>query len=109
VAELSEFARTAVRERDLERCVRCAGPGQEIHHRRSRSVKGVHRDCVCNLILLCGWGNHTGCHGYVHAHPEESRGAGLIVSRHVLEPTSIPLVMWNGEIVIRCDGSMSWL
>lgn len=109
MADVSEFARQAVLERDLLRCARCAGPGREIHHRRSRSVKGAHQHCPCNLILLCGRGNVDGCHGYVHSHPEEARGTGLIVSRHVIEPATIPIRMWNGEIVVRCDGSMSWL
>lgn len=99
----------AVEERDLGRCQRCGGRGTEVHHRRGKSVKGVHRDCPCNLILLCGRGNHTGCHGWAHSNPEDARGSGLIVSRYVLEPASIPLNTWNGEVVIRCNGTVSWL
>lgn len=47
---------------------RCEGCGNtaplELHHRRFRSRGGKHT--VPNLVALCGWGNHTGCHGRAH-------------------------------------------
>lgn len=74
-------------ERDGGRCFRCGKPvgphwpGYSFHHRQSRS-QGV--NTPDNLILLCGSGT-TGCHGWVHAHPAESRedGNGWIVSKYV--------------------------
>ena len=47
----------------------CEGCGRneatELHHRKFRSRGGGHE--VTNLIYLCGWGNHTGCHGTAHS------------------------------------------
>lgn len=37
----------------------------EMHHRRFKSRGG--KDEVSNLLHLCGWGNHTGCHGLAHS------------------------------------------
>lgn len=42
----------------------------DIHHRQYRSRGGTHD--VHNLIHLCGWGNHTGCHGKAHTDGETS-------------------------------------
>lgn len=36
----------------------------ELHHRRYRSRGGHHRPS--NLVAVCGWGNHSGCHGWAH-------------------------------------------
>jgi 5-methylcytosine-specific restriction protein A len=70
-------SRQAVRARDRQRCVRCAGNGTEWHHRRSRSVRDPHTHCTCNGVLLC-----STCHRWVHSHPFEARAVGLIVSRY---------------------------
>lgn len=47
----------------------CEGCGErqatELHHRKFRSRGGGNE--VANLIHLCGWGNHTGCHGTAHS------------------------------------------
>lgn len=37
----------------------------ELHHRRYRSRGGP--GTVENGLALCGWGNHTGCHGTAHS------------------------------------------
>lgn len=54
---------------------RCEGCGEfrplELHHRRFRSRGGKHT--VSNLVALCGWGNHTGCHGRAH-NPDAPEG-----------------------------------
>ena len=46
----------------------CEGCGlrraTEIHHRKFRSRGGD--NSIENLLHLCGWGNHTGCHGAAH-------------------------------------------
>lgn len=39
----------------------------ELHHRRYRSRGGA--GSVSNALALCGWGNHTGCHGWAHTAP----------------------------------------
>ena len=40
-------------------------PATEVHHRKFRSRGGGHN--IENLLHLCGWGNHTGCHGLAHS------------------------------------------
>lgn len=40
-------------------------PAVEKHHRKYKSRGG--KDEVVNLLHLCGWGNHTGCHGVAHS------------------------------------------
>lgn len=54
----------------------CEGCGQrpavEMHHRKFRSRGGKHE--VVNLLHLCGWGNHSGCHGVAH---DGDRGVAL--------------------------------
>lgn len=42
----------------------CGQPATEIHHRRFLGRGGKHN--LANLLALCGWGNHTGCHGTAH-------------------------------------------
>lgn len=49
----------------------------ELHHRKFRSRGGKHT--VTNLVALCGWGNHTGCHGDAHTKPAE-KCSGFTVS-----------------------------
>lgn len=54
-----------VKDRSGGVCEGCGDrPAQEIHHRKYRSRGGSHD--VSNLLHLCGWGNHTGCHGRAH-------------------------------------------
>lgn len=54
-------------------CEGCrAAPASEMHHRKFRSRGG--RDEVVNILHLCGWGNHSGCHGVAHS---GARGADL--------------------------------
>lgn len=43
------------------------GGALELHHRRYRSRGGKHT--AANLVALCGWGNHTGHHGWAHSDP----------------------------------------
>jgi 5-methylcytosine-specific restriction endonuclease McrA len=47
----------------------CEGCGKaqatEIHHRQFRSRGGD--NSLENLWHVCGWGNHTGCHGTAHS------------------------------------------
>jgi hypothetical protein len=48
----------------------------ELHHRQYRSRGGP--GTVENGLALCGWGNHTGCHGWAHTSPlAASWGASL--------------------------------
>jgi hypothetical protein len=65
-------------------------------------VKDTHTHCPCNGVLLC-----RVCHSKTHAQPAESREVGLIVSRYVAEPGSVPALRWDAEQVTldcgRCE------
>lgn len=103
--EIPGGTRMQVRGRERQMCVRCGMRGAEIHHRRSKSVRDGHTHCPCNLVYLCGWGNHTGCHGWAHSNPFEAKASGLIVSKTVAIPGSVPvLVVVEGLLTLTCDG-----
>jgi hypothetical protein len=68
------------------RCERCDRPiigSAERHHRQRREVGG---DRYANLLLL-----HSECHAYAHAHPEEARAKGWIVSAYATDLLSVPV------------------
>ena len=77
----------------------CEGCGQraatEMHHRRLKSRGG--QNAVENGLHLCGWGNHTGCHGT--AHSGEGHELGWSVNSWA-DPKLVPVLY---------RGVMSWL
>jgi hypothetical protein len=79
--------------RDSYSCVRCGrsviGIRASVHHRKRRSQGGA--NTPDNLITLCG-SEVTGCHGFVHAHPAESLGAGWLV-RSTADPALVPVLV----------------
>lgn len=89
--------------------MRCrVGRKFELHHRRGRSVADAHQHCLCNIVLLCGWGNHTGDHGWAHSNPFEAKAAGLILPRSIPDPSEHPL-LWHGQWVrLGCDGQVHY-
>ena len=55
-----------IEERSGGICEGCGNaPATEKHHRKFKSRGG--KDTVDNGLDLCGWGNHTGCHGEAHS------------------------------------------
>lgn len=81
--------------RDNEQCVRCFVRGSNIHHRQMRSQAdklSVH--WPSNLIVLCGSGT-TGCHGYIHANPEEAYLKGWLVKSYDV-PHMKPVLYFAG-------------
>lgn len=62
--------------------------GLHRHHRRGKDAGGSsgrsHTHCCCNALTLC-----TDCHNEAHAHPEEARAMGWIVSQSEDEPDSV--------------------
>lgn len=90
-----------IRERDTRRCQRCACLGGNWHHRKRRSQGGT--DAASNGILLCGSGT-TGCHGYVHANPEEAMARGWLVSRDA-DPAAVPVwsMTWQSWVLLADD------
>lgn len=98
-----------VDRRDGYSCVRCGLPlsveSGSRHHRQRRAIGG---HTPANLILLCGSGT-TGCHGWVHAHPERARSSGWIVrSAGALIPAEVPMLTvcaghWSALVWVRLD------
>ncbi len=103
---IPESSRRLVTARDGGLCVRCGCPAEDWHHRRSRRRKDAHTHCPCNGILLCGKGNVSGCHGYVHARALVVRPEGLIIPAHMDEPFAVPFKMRGGQWMLPgCDGT----
>lgn len=93
-------SRATVFEREHGLCARCFMHGSEWHHRRSRRVRGMHRHCACNGVLLC---RH--CHRWSHANPSEAGAQGWIVSSYEASPASVPQRRPDGWWITLCDGS----
>ncbi|UOE45495.1 HNH endonuclease [Agromyces larvae] len=84
-----------VDDRDQFRCVRC-GAFFIVGSRHHRQRRGSGDHTPPNLILLCGTGT-TGCHGWVHAHPQRARANGWIVPvENRADPTEIPVLVFPG-------------
>jgi len=62
-------------------------------------VVDEHQHCPCNGILLC-----RTCHNWVHAHPKDAKAQGLIVGRHVEQPTMVPVIVDDWWWVMHCSG-----
>jgi hypothetical protein len=97
--------------RDDYRCFRCGvllahvWAGYSCHHRQTRAVGP---DTPDNRIMLCGSGSSPHCHQYVHAHPEESRDNGWIVSRHADDPGAVPVRHWQlGMVLLDAQGGIT--
>lgn len=89
-----------VRERSGEVCEGCgAAPATEFHHRKYKSRGGL--GTVQNCLHLCGWGNHTGCHGLAHG-ADAPEGWSL----HSWEdPTISPAALAVGLSYLSPDGA----
>lgn len=100
-----ETTREVLERRSFGRCERCgAGRGTEVHHRQFRSRGG--RDGFANVVLVCGWGNHTGCHGWAHSEAEAATAAGFAVPSWA-EPAETPIYLapWKLWALLDDDGS----
>lgn len=98
MSTIPKRTRAAVLRRDGESCLRCgvhiSVRGYSLHHRKGRHVlPGLpEAHCAENLVTLCGSGT-TGCHGWVHAHPEESYEQGWMIRRGGAEdPADVPVL-----------------
>jgi len=91
--------RDLVSVRAQGRCEGCGGYADlELHHRKFRSRGGQHT--ASNLVALCGWGNHTGCHGKAHS-AEPPRGWAL---RSWQTPDLEPFLSFEGLVWLTVDG-----
>lgn len=83
-----------------ERCGRDLGNELERHHRQRREVGG---DRLSNLIAL-----HSACHIWIHAHPDEARAQGWIVSSNgpiggAPNPELVPVRLPDGYLWLLAD------
>jgi len=90
--------RSDVLRRDGNSCLRCgvhiSVRGYSLHHRKGRHALPGMPDphIAANLVTLCGSGT-TGCHGWVHAHPEKAYEAGWMIRRLGAErPADVPVL-----------------
>ena len=80
----------------------CSGAAIQYHHRRSRSVRDEHTHCPCNGVYLC-----LADHQMVTDFPQWARERGLVVSRYVDLPASVPVVAHGStEVVLGCQGGV---
>lgn len=63
----------------------------------------AHTHCPCNGAWLC-----RTCHDWAHQHPAKARELGFIVSRHVANPSAVPIKTYYGLIVLSCSGGFSY-
>jgi 5-methylcytosine-specific restriction enzyme A len=92
-------SREVVFTREHGLCARCCMRGSEWHHRRSRRVRGLHRHCACNGVLLC-----RTCHRWAHSNLWQASEDGWIVSIHEEFPASVPQHRPDGWWITLCDG-----
>lgn len=91
--------------RSFGRCEACgAARGTEVHHRQFRSRGG--RDGFANVVLVCGRGNHTGCHGRAHSEATWATPAGYAVPSWA-DPAEVPIYLapWKLWALLSDDGS----
>lgn len=94
--------RALVLDRAGGRCEGCGGYAElELHHRQYRSRGGKHS--AENIVALCGWGNHTGCHGIAHSGRRGTQLGWAVASWN--DPAVVPVKFHQGWVVLRSDGS----
>ena len=103
-----------VEGRESNRCIVCARylragnwPGMSHHHRkrRSQTYGDPERHSPSNVIDVCGTDNSTGCHGWIHQHPEQARALGYLLKSYDPEPSTVPVYsVRRGWILLDADG-----
>jgi hypothetical protein len=77
---VQEAARRIVRERDGGRCLMCGIEATDVHHRRRKGMGGsALLERPSNLVTLCGLGNTSGHHGWVHQNPDQANQYGWVL------------------------------
>lgn len=103
-----------VEGRENNRCIVCdrylrngEWPGSSHHHRkrRSQTYGDPERHAPSNVIDVCGTDNSTGCHGWIHQHPEQARALGYLLKSYDPEPSQVPVYSCRrGWILLDTDG-----
>lgn len=99
--DVPTWVKDLVRTRAGGFCECCGGPcfvgAHAFHHRRGRGMGGsrdASTNTPCNVVLICGRDNRSGCHGDVHQNPDQSREAGWLV-RQGADPARVPILLHN--------------
>lgn len=99
----SALAYAQVKERSFGLCEICGiRRATETHHRLHKS-HGV-LDTVENLLRVCGWGNHTGCHGMAHSHSQRYAKGWAV--RSGFDPADVPLEYRGAFVRLTRDGGI---
>lgn len=102
----SPVTRQLVQTRD-QVCVSCGEPGEQIHHRRSRSMGGTRRasaNSPGNLVTLC-----VECHASVESNRADALDRGLLLSQSVQDPSAWPVCWRDRVVLLGDDGSVTEL
>lgn len=96
-----------IAERDQNKCVRCACPATDCHHRKPRKMGGTRNNNTvygyANLISLC-----RTCHIWVHTHPAGSYQTGFLV-RENENPETVPVtVSVDVALTLKTDGTSEY-
>ena len=90
-----------VRQRDRDRCRRCDGPYQQIHHRKPRGMGGTRDPAIndpANLVCLCADDHH-----WIETHRAEARADGWLVSQWG-DPAATPIIINHLPVWLTPDG-----
>ena len=95
--------RKVVRKRSGDLCERCGARATNMSHRKPVSQGGLWEPA--NLIHLCGMGNASGCHGWVHKDLDGIASATGWSLKSWQDPAAEP-VLWPDGIryLLRDDG-----
>lgn len=99
--DFSDRVKRFVFDRAAGCCERCGRGGTrfEFHHRQYRSRGGD--GTAANCVMLCGFGNTGGCHGWVHGNATEAHAAGFAL--HAGDtPADVPVALkrWGGMVLL---------
>jgi hypothetical protein len=100
----SRAAYERVKERSFGLCEICGtARATEVHHRLHRSHGGL--DVAENLLHVCGWGNHSGCHG--KAHSDSDRYANGWAVRSGGNPALRPVLYRGSLTILTAEGGLA--
>ena len=72
----------------------CFGRASQVHHTAGRGFAGCHHPDL--LLAVCGNGNTTGCHGYIHADRPRAEGLWLLFPHGTRAPITIERIEVTG-------------
>ena len=96
-------AKLLVRARDGDKCLKCLGLADEVHHRIVRGMGGSGDDEInyglANLVSVC-----RQCHQEIHENPSESYETGFLLHSWK-NPADAWLVVKPGSFLVKLSSS----